>query len=287
MNYKLLCGSVIVIVVLGIILLLIWLSFFTNVFNLTKAELLDTVPDKYKLWHAVYNKKTNEGFTILGNHEFPVIYKPNGGNTSQGVAKIKDQEAADKYVAEAKFDEIIIQQFHPGPLEFTIQCHTEDYQTFDEILKKDPSNMMASRQLPSTDEKGRPHILYYINQRIPSSDDIFKAGKDHSYIYTERSPALLMAIADVCQTVPLFTDIRMDVRAESHDAFLNGEFVVVEINDIFMDASNPRPTLDTLTQWGHWYKRIKNGFKNKHKIKMDKKRRAHYFDNIASVILGK
>lgn len=180
---------------------------------------------------------------------FPVILKPDIGMVGKGIVKVDSADAIDQCVAKLR-DTYIVQQFTP----FKVECGVF-------YVRKAGVPMITGinqKHFPAVTGNGVDTILtlaenhyrytdhwssflqYFDTSRVPEQGENVRLSfigshtmgckfTDDTHLLT---PSLEQAVFKIFEHQPDFNFGRLDVKAESIEALLQGDFVVIEINGV-------------------------------------------------------
>lgn len=203
-------------------------------------------------------EKTHSIHGFASKHGYPLILKPNVGCVGKGIIKLPcygDVEAAlDNLVGD-----YILQKFTPFNTEYGI--------FYTRLKGKQRITGLNRKHFPSITGNGhdslatlaRNHYRYsnhwqsflqhHDSSRIPAAGESVQLSfigshtlgckfTDESHLLT---PELEIAVFEIFDRQPGYNFGRIDIKAESQEAFLRGEFVVIEVNGV---ASLPTHMFD-------------------------------------------
>ena len=220
---------------------------------------------------------------------YPIIAKPDSGQRGIDVAIIYNESELQQYLRYAKCDTVV--QEYIGGVEFGVFYIRHPDQTRGSIFslthKCFPTIVGDGYSNIETLIYQHPRLHYmaafllsehqqYLN-KVPLKDEVVKLvtlgshcrgslfldGEDY---YSE---ALRSSIDTVSQQLPGFYFGRYDIRAESIDAFQQGNIKVIEVNGVTSESTNMYDPKNSLfTAYGilfkQWYLAFLIGQKNRH-----------------------
>ncbi|MGB2272004.1 MAG: hypothetical protein ACPH15_03195 [Pseudomonadales bacterium] len=182
-------------------------------------------------------------------HGYPVILKPDIGLVGKGIIKVTSEESIRNHVN--KIDgEYLIQQFTPFQFECGIFYVRQSGQSkitginqkhFPTVVGNGKDNL---QQLAVSHYRYTHHwttfLQYFDLEQVPAEGEevclSFIGSHTMGCKFTDDThwltPALEIAIFKVFETQPKFNFGRLDIKAESREAMLRGEFVIIEINGV-------------------------------------------------------
>jgi membrane protein DedA with SNARE-associated domain len=192
--------------------------------------------------------------------EYPLIAKPDRGQRGSGVQLVKSDEELLEYLSRMVGVDFLIQEYAAGPCEwgvFYIRHPEEEHGRIFSITNKEAPVMIGDGehtflQLLLRDQRARYIAKTYAKRHqallesVPEKGEeiklveagnhcqgtIFKNGEE--YI----SPKLLEVIENLALGFPDLYFTRFDIRFESPEALLRGEFKVVEANGVGAEATH-------------------------------------------------
>ena len=196
--------------------------------------------------------------TFVQAHGYPVILKPDIGAVGKGVMKISKKSDVAR-VCEVIQGPFLIQEFSPFTHEYGVffaRKHGVDQITginkkhFPTVVGNgvDTIAALAAAHYRFTDH-WRIFLQYIDTERIPDKGEQVQLSFIGSHTmgckFTDDTdlvtPALKASLFAVCDSQPGFNFGRLDVKAESEEAFREGQFVVIEVNGV---ASLPTHMFD-------------------------------------------
>lgn len=191
-------------------------------------------------------------------HGYPIILKPDIGSVGKGLLKLHKPEEVDDRI-KLLSGPYVIQQFTPHNAEygvFFVRSHGQSKVTginckhFPTVVGDGERTL---RDLAHNHERYTRHwqsfLQYSDLNRVPDATEVVQLSfigshtlgckfTDDSHLITTK---LEQAVFEVCNSQPGFNFGRLDVKAANEEAFLAGDFVVIEINGI---ASLPTNMFD-------------------------------------------
>ena len=218
-----------------------------------KTDIYDLVPDKYLPQTKLYNPQRVDTVIndILENFEFPIIAKPNVGYRGYLVRRIDSIQELKSVIEEFKGKELLIQEFlteaHEysvmyykiGPHEYGISSFVEKHMpniigdgssTIEALIDqinnpflnvewvKEKNNALLNRVLP----KGEMFLVDHVGNH--------SRGCTFINLNQEITSEFKKSIHEFFQYVPGMHFCRLDVKSNSLDAILKGDFKLLEIN---------------------------------------------------------
>ena len=197
-------------------------------------------------------------------HGYQLILKPDIGAVGKGIIKLDDKEDASRVVGSLKVP-YLLQTFTAFASEygvFFIRKHGVNQITginkkhFPTIVGNghDTIATLARTHYRFTDH-WRIFLKYVDIERVPKKDEhvclSFIGSHTMGCKFTDDShlvtPALEKSLFSICDRQPGFNFGRLDLKAESEEAFRDGEFVILEVNGV---ASLPTHMFDPdITVW--------------------------------------
>ena len=196
--------------------------------------------------------------TFVQAHGYPVVLKPDIGALGKGVMKIRSKADAER-VREVIQVPFLLQAFSPFTYEYGVFfTRKKGVNRITGINKKhfpsvvgnghDTIAQLAASHYRFTDH-WRIFLKYIDTERIPDEGEHVQLSfigshtmgckfTDDTHLVT---PALKASLFSVCDSQPGFNFGRLDVKAESEEAFREGQFVVIEVNGV---ASLPTHMFD-------------------------------------------
>ena len=187
--------------------------------------------------------------SFADTHGYPVILKPDIGLVGKGVIKVVDKDAADACIHKIAGD-YLLQKFTPFAFEcgiFYIRQAGQPKITginqkhFPTVTGNGKDNL---QQLALQHYRYSHHwaafLQYFDLKQIPAMGEevclSFIGSHTMGCKFTDNTdwltPALEAEIFSVFRQQPKFNFGRLDIKAESKEAMLRGEFVIIEINGV-------------------------------------------------------
>ena len=195
---------------------------------------------------------------FAAEQSFPFIVKPDIGAVGKGIMKIESGDDVAPVAAAFRGD-YLLQAFTPHPCEYglffvrrldTNRITGINQKHFPTVLGngRDTIQALARAHYRYTDH-WRIFLRYLNIERVPADGEEVRLSFIGSHtmgcMFTDDTPrasdAMARTLYEICDSQPGFNFGRLDVKAESEEAFLDGEFVVVEVNGI---ASLPTHMFD-------------------------------------------
>ena len=199
------------------------------------------------------NLYVNERVTAIQSfsaaHDYPVILKPDIGLVGKGIIKVTSEQSIHDHVN--KIDgEYLIQKFTPFQFECGIFYVRQSGQSkitginqkhFPTVVGNGKDNL---QELAENHYRYTHHwttfLQYFDLEQVPAEGEevclSFIGSHTMGCKFTDDThwltPALEKAIFKVFEAQPKFNFGRLDIKAESREAMLRGEFVIIEINGV-------------------------------------------------------
>jgi len=191
-------------------------------------------------------------------HGYPLLLKSNVGCVGKGIIKLHknaDIEAA----LPTLVGDYILQKFTPFNTEYGVFYARHHYQPRITGINRKHFPTITGNGRDSLSQLAREHyryndhwdafLQYHDTARVPAAGEHIQLSfigshtlgckfTDESHLITA---ALEDAVADVFKSQPGYNFGRVDIKADSPEAFLRGEFVVIEVNGV---ASLPTHMFD-------------------------------------------
>jgi len=246
-----------ILIVLTIPLLLIYLFLSANngIFHDggLKAEYLSLLPPKQTLPFIVINPSVQ--LKTLDYIEYPVVLKPDdcsGGGAD--VELVNNQQEAVNYLRSCgnKYHRVIIQKYCPLPKEYSILYERHPF-------FKNGSVISITEKIPVEQTKQFKVHNVGIGTRKSDVVDLSK------YI----TPQFNLLIDNMTQKIPNLYCGRYDVKAKDLNSLLNGDFYVMELNNLlgvdhrsFVHTISDFDQQNCLIQLRWFFKRVLFGLEN-------------------------
>jgi len=204
------------------------------------------------------DEKKERIHAFINEHAYPVILKSNVGSVGKGIVKLSSNEDVNKHTPRL-LGGYILQKFTPNPYECGVFYVRQNGKAkITGINKKHfPTVVGNGRDSLLTLAKSHRRYTKHWNAFLQDIDtsEVLDTGveKRISFIgshtlgckFTDdghlQTPELEKAIFDVFESQPGFNFGRVDVKAANEQAFMRGEFVVIEVNGV---ASLPTHMFD-------------------------------------------
>jgi hypothetical protein len=195
------------------------------------------------------NQKVSKIRSFAEQYGFPVILKPDIGMVGKGLVKISSHDQIPDRLPKAN-EAYLLQKFCDYPLEFGVfYVRTNGVSRITGINQKHyPSVTGDGRQTvdqlahqhPRYNEHWQSFLQYLDLERVPANNETVELSfigshtlgclfTDDSHLVSDK---LSSAVFSVCDPIQGFNYGRLDVKAESVEDFVNGKFVVIEINGV-------------------------------------------------------
>lgn len=229
---------------------------FGGLFNYSKLKIQEKIPEKFRPKHAFISSENRE--KAKSPFSFPFIAKPDAGERGKNVQLINNQKEWDIYL-NANSGDIILQEFIDYSFEYGVFYAKLPNEDEGKILSITGKNFLiykgdgktSLREFIESDSRAYFNKSYLYMKFHEEQDLILKKGEEMlleeignhnrgTYFYDDSSlvtPNLENRLNEITSKIDGFYYGRFDVRAESVEAFKNGEFKIIEINGI-----NSEPT---------------------------------------------
>lgn len=152
-------------------------------------------------------EKTDKLVKFIEIHGLPIIIKPDTGHRGLGVVKCDDLDEAVKHI-EAQGWDLMVQKYSGAPLEFGI------------FYRRSPSEKKGS-------------VISLTKKVIPEGSGLVTAshcrGAEFFDYCDQVTPKLDQTVQQICDNKAFYFG-RFDVKADSDEALLKGEFDIIEVN---------------------------------------------------------
>jgi hypothetical protein len=207
------------------------------------------LPTRILSAHLSVDERISAIQSFAALHHYPLILKPDIGLVGKGLIKIINEQAINEY-AHKITGNYLLQKFTPFKVECGIFYTRQSGQPkitginqkhFPSVIGNGKDNL---QQLAQQHYRYTHHwatfLQYFDLDKIPSKDEkiclSFIGSHTMGCKFTDDThwltPELQVKIHDVFETQPNFNFGRLDVKAQSKEAMLRGEFVIIEINGV-------------------------------------------------------
>lgn len=195
---------------------------------------------------------------FAAQHGYPLLLKPNVGCVGKGIVKLHRSDEI-KAILPSLIGDYIVQKFTPFNTEYgvfyarskgTAQITGINRKHFPVVTGNGYDNLASlAKNHYRHNEHWQAFLHYHDLQRIPAAGEKIQLSfigshtlgckfTDDSHLIT---PQLEAAVFAIFEQQPGYNFGRIDIKAASPEAFLRGEFVVIEINGV---ASLPTHMFD-------------------------------------------
>lgn len=210
-------------------------------------------------------EKVDEIKTFGAEHGYPVVAKSDIGSVGKGVVKLAASADIAERVRQMK-GPFLVQKYTDLNLEFGVfYVRQRGIGRISGINRKHfptvtGDGVRSVLQLAQDHERFTSHwqtFLQYLDvDRVPAAGEVVQLSFIGSHTmgckFTDESdaltPALEAAVCEVFASQPGFNFGRLDVKAASEDAFLKGDFVIIEVNGVASLPTNMFDPSFTLAQ---------------------------------------